>query len=113
GDGRWDEAYAFAENAPDVVGAAALIGGEFAGMAGASADSPTMRQIGINVLPQYRGRGIAQRLVTIIKNIVLQEGHIPFYGTSFSHLASQRVALATGFRPAWTELTAERIKEEQ
>ncbi|MBQ5342452.1 MAG: GNAT family N-acetyltransferase [Oscillospiraceae bacterium] len=112
GDGRWDEAYAFAENAPDVIGAAVIIEGGIAGMAGASADSPLMRQIGINVLPQYRGRGIAKRLVAVVKNLVLEEELLPFYGTSFSHLASQRTALSAGFRPAWTELSSERIKKE-
>ena len=113
GDARWDEAYVFAEEAPDVIGAAAVVGGEIVGMAGASADSPTMRQIGINVLPEYRGRGIAERLVTVLKNLVLQDGYLPFYGTSFSHIASQRVALAAGFRCAWVELSSERHTEEQ
>ena len=112
GDERWDEAYVFAEEAPDVIGAAAVVGGEIVGMAGASADSPTMRQIGINVLPEFRGRGIAERLVTVLKNLVLQDGYLPFYGTSFSHLASQRVALAAGFRSAWVELSAEKIPDQ-
>ena len=113
GDERWDEAYVFAEEAPDVIGAAAIVGGEIVGMAGASADSPTMRQIGINVLPEYRNKGIAVRLVTVLKNLVLQDGYLPFYGTSFSHIASQRVALAAGFRCAWVELSSERHTEEQ
>ena len=113
GDERWDEAYVFAEEAPDVIGAAAVVGGEIVGMAGASADSPTMRQIGINVLPEYRNKGIAVRLVTVLKNLVLQDGYLPFYGTSFSHIASQRVALTAGFRCAWVELSSERHTEEQ
>ncbi|MBP0969899.1 MAG: GNAT family N-acetyltransferase [Oscillospiraceae bacterium] len=111
GDERWDEAFCFAEDAPDMIGAAAVIDGEIAGMAGASADSPTMWQIGINVLPEHRGKGIAIRLVTEVKNIILSEGRLPFYGTSLSHLASQRVALSSGFLPAWAELTAERIPD--
>lgn len=110
GDGRWDEAFCFAENAPDRIGIAAVLNGEIIGMAGASEDSTLMRQIGINVLPDFRGKGIAEYLVTALKNLILDEGYLPFYGTSMSHLASQRVALSAGFRPAWTELTAEKIK---
>ena len=99
-----------APDAPDRIGIAAVLNGEIIGMAGASEDSPLMRQIGINVLPDFRGKGIAEYLVTALKNMILDEGYLPFYGTSMSHLASQRVALSAGFRPAWTELTAEKIK---
>ena len=55
GDRRFDEAFCFCEDAPDVLGLAALRDGEIVGMAGASADSPTMWQIGINVEPEARG----------------------------------------------------------
>lgn len=43
-------------------------------------------------------------LITLIKNEILKRGILPFYGTSISHLASQRIALASGFKPAWVEL---------
>ena len=74
------------------------------GMAGASADSETMWQIGIDVLPEYRGRGIGTNLVTLLKNEVLKRGKIPFYGTVESHLNSQNIAISAGFFPAWAEL---------
>lgn len=113
GDDRWEEAYCFFEGAPDRIGAAAVVNGEIAGMAGASADSIAMWQIGINVLPKYRGRGIAETLVMTVKNEVLARGKLPFYGTSMSHIASQRVAHAAGFLPAWAELGTEKIPEDQ
>ena len=105
-DDRFGEAYGFCETAPDVLGVAALQGGEILGMAGASADSPYLWQIGINVQREARGQGIAAMLVALLRNDVLASGHLPYYGTSVSHLESQRVALRAGFRPAWFELVA-------
>lgn len=112
GDTRFDEAFAFSKAAPDVLGVAAMVDGIIIGMAGASADSPTMWQIGINVAPKAEGRGIGKGLVTLLKNAVLKEGILPFYGTALSHIASQRVAIGAGFVPAWAELITECIEAE-
>lgn len=84
---------------------------EIAGMAGASADSPTFWQIGINVNKEYEGRHIASGLVSILKHDILQKGIVPYYGTCFSNLASQHVAVRAGFEAAWVELITERIEE--
>lgn len=109
GDERFSDAYGFCPGAPDVVGVGAFRDGKALGMAGASADSPLLWQIGINVEPEARGQGIAAMLVQLIRNDILAAGRLPYYGTSISHLASQRVALSAGFRPAWFELVAARI----
>ena len=111
GDPRFPEAYTFCEEAPDVIGVGAVSdeSGEILGMAGASCDSPTMWQIGINVDPQNRRAGIAKLLVGLLKDKILERGILPYYGTSISHLASQRVALGTGFVPAWVELTTSKM----
>ncbi len=106
GDDRFDDAYGFCEAAPDMLGVAAIKDGQILGMAGASADSPFLWQIGINVLPEVRGQGIAAILVSLLRNDVLAAGRLPYYGTSISHLESQRVALRAGFLPAWFELIA-------
>lgn len=106
GDERFDDAYGFCEDAPDMLGVAALQDGQILGMAGASADSPCLWQIGINVMPEARGQGIASLLVSLLRNDVLSAGRLPYYGTSISHLESQRVALRAGFLPAWFELVA-------
>ena len=106
GDERFRKAYSFCEEAPDVIGVAACREGRILGMAGASADSPLMWQIGINVEPGHEGSGIATMLVRLVKNEILKQGVLPFYGTAFSHLASQRVALGSGFRLAFAELVA-------
>lgn len=106
GDERFGEAYGFCEAAPDMLGVSAERDGVLLGMAGASADSPCLWQIGINVQPEARGQGVAAMLVKLLANDVLSAGRLPYYGTSISHLESQRVALKAGFKPAWFELVA-------
>ena len=76
-------------------------------MAGASADSPQLWQLGVNVLPEMRGRGIGAALIARLKNAVIARGKLPYYGTAVSHIASQRVAVKAGFLPAWAELLGE------
>jgi RimJ/RimL family protein N-acetyltransferase len=73
------------------------------GMAGCSADSPGMWQIGIDVSPAYRGKGIAKTLVSLLRDEAFRRGAIPYYGTSLSNIASWKTALASGFVPAWIE----------
>lgn len=90
---------------PDMLAVAALDkGGDIMGLAGCSADCPDMWQIGIDVFPAFRGRGIATALVSLLRNEILKRGYIPFYGTSLSNLHSWNVALNSGFYPAWVEI---------
>ncbi|WP_026658626.1 GNAT family N-acetyltransferase [Butyrivibrio sp. AC2005] len=110
GDSRFCEAYTFCKTAPDMVGVAAIRDGNILGMAGASMDSPLMWQIGINVEPAGRKKGIGKKLVTLLKNEILTKGRLPYYGTSMGHIASQKVALGAGFIPAWAELVTDRIE---
>ena len=117
GDKRYSNALGFSATRPDVlVLAAYAVDGagdtEGAGipanavpvaMVGMSDDSPIMRQIGIDVLPAFRGAGIASALVRDAARLTLAEGYLPFYGTSPSHMLSQRVALNAGLVPTWWE----------
>lgn len=107
GDGRFAEAFSFLPDAPDVLGVAAVQDGAILGMAGASADSPYLWQIGIDTLPDARRTGVGTALVALLKNEVLARGKLPYYGTAVSHIASQRVAVKAGFLPAWAELLGE------
>jgi len=109
-DARFPESYAFNALAPDVLGVSASRGGEVVAMAGASRDSARMWQIGVDVRPDMRGQGLGSMVVSLLRNEIERRGKLPFYGTSMSHIASQRTALRAGFAPAWTELYAERIK---
>lgn len=103
-DNRFLEAFAFNKNYPDMLGVAALDGDNIMGMAGASSDSENMWQIGIDVLPKYRGQGVGTNLVVLLKNEIFKRGKVPFYGTVESHIHSENIAVNAGFFPAWAEL---------
>lgn len=112
-------ALGFSPTQPDRIAVAALkkegnpsepenVVENIAGMAGVSEDGIYLWQIGIDVIREYEGRGLAADLVTRLKEEVLRRGRIPFYGTSESHTVSQTVALKAGFVPAWTEIYVKR-----
>ena len=88
---------------PDVLAVAAMDGQKIVGLAGCSADSPKMWQIGIDIHPDYRKRGIGAALVGLLKDEVFKRNAVPFYGTSLSNLGSWKIALKCGFYPAWVE----------
>jgi len=103
-DSRFQEAFAFNESHPDVLGVAAYDGEEIMGMAGASRDGERLWQIGIDVIDKYQGRGIGRVLTKAMKDEVLRRGAVPFYGTAPSHIISKNVAVHAGFSPAWSEI---------
>ena len=73
-------------------------------MGGASLDGLYTRQIGIDVLPAYRGEGLATRLVRGVKQKIREDGYLPFYGTAESHALSRSVGVKSGFLPAFSEI---------
>ena len=108
GDERFPNAICdkFKPERPDVLAVVAVDNDRIMGMAGCSADTPLFWQIGIDVLPEYRGHGVAKTLVSLLKNEAFRRGAIPYYGTSLSNLGSWKTALASGFEPAWIETEA-------
>ena len=75
-------------------------------MAGASADSDDLWQIGVEVVEAARGSGIGRALVGRLIEGILDRGRIPYYTTVVSNLRSRSVAISLGYWPAWTELYA-------
>jgi hypothetical protein len=73
---------------PDALVLYAMRDNEIAAMAGASADSKTMWQVGIDVLPQYRHAGLASCLVSNLTVMIMERGIVPYYGTASSNIAS-------------------------
>lgn len=105
GDDRFGEAFAFDEKYKDILGISALNEeGNILAMAGASRDGENMWQIGINVMEEASGKGIAKNIVSLLKEEILNRGKVPFYGTVESHIISQRVALRSGFYPVFAEV---------
>jgi len=64
-----------------------------------------MWQIGVDVLPEYRRKGIATALTSRLAIEILERGKVPFYCSTWSNLRSVRTAIKCGFIPAWVELT--------
>lgn len=111
GDSRFTAALSFCEKAPDMLAFTAEADGEILGMSGASADSDTMWQIGINVSEKARGMNIGPFLTILLKEEILRRGKLPFYGTGESHIQSQRVAIKSGFFPTWWESYSYKITD--
>ena len=131
GDKRYSNALGFSTTRPDVLvlaaypvdenaskapdapaaGESAPVHADPIAMVGLSDDSPIMRQIGIDVLPAFRGAGIASALVRDAARLTLAEGYLPFYGTSPSHMLSQRVAMNAGLVPTWWEYVSTSLND--
>lgn len=94
---------------PDVIALAALDGEKIVGVAGASADTKDMWQVGIDVQPEYRGCGLGTALVGALCRRIEEKGCLPFYGTAVANIHSQNIAARCGFYPAWTETVTYKI----
>ena len=89
----------------DMLGVGAYDGGKLIGLAGCSADGEEMWQIGVDVLPEYRKKGIASAVTSTLAAEILERGKVPFYCAAWSNIRSVRNALKSGFLPAWVEMT--------
>lgn len=108
---EWGNALCEKRKELDVLGVAAYDGDKMIGLAACSADCDSMWQIGVDVLPDYRRKGIASALTSKLALEILKEGKVPFYCAAWSNLKSVRNAIKSGFRPAWIELTAKDASE--
>ncbi|HWQ58074.1 MAG TPA: GNAT family N-acetyltransferase [Clostridia bacterium] len=103
---EWGNALCEKRRHLDVLGIGAYDNGTLVGLAGCSADCEAMWQIGVDVLPEYRRRGVASALTSRLALEILARGKVPFYCAAWSNIRSVRNAIASGFRPAWAEMTA-------
>ncbi len=90
----------------DILGVGAYEEGKLIGLAGCSADCDAMWQIGVDVLPGYRRRGIASALTNRLARETFERGKVPFYCAAWSNVKSVKNAVRSGFRPGWVEVTA-------
>ena len=102
---QWGNALCEDRKELDVLGVGAYDGGELIALAACSADCGEMWQIGVDVLPAYRRRGIASALTASLAREILKRGKVPFYGAAWSNIPSVGNAVKSGFVPAWAEMT--------
>lgn len=103
---QWQNALCENRKHLDVLAVGAFDNDTLIGLAGCSADCETMYQIGVDVLPEYRRKGIASAITSKLAIEILKLGKVPFYCAAWSNIKSVRNAIKSGFRPAWVELTA-------
>ena len=103
---EWSNALCEDRKELDVLGVGAYVHGKLVGLAGCSADCDTMWQIGVDVLPAYRRKGIAAALTSRLAVEVVERDKVPFYCSAWSNIRSARNAVKSGFIPAWVEMTA-------
>ena len=106
--GRFPNALGYRPNParPRMVATIARYGEQIVGVAAAAADHDEMWQVGIDVLPDHRNRGIGKALVSRLTESLFRRVKLPYYSTSISNIPSRRIAIALGYWPAWVELYA-------
>lgn len=107
---QWSNALCKERKELDRLAVGAFDGKRLVGLAGCSADCDAMWQIGVDVAPAYRRRGIAASVTSQLAAEVLRRGKVPFYCCAWSNLASARNAIRCGFRPAWVQVTAKSLE---
>lgn len=105
---EWSNALCEKRKNLDVLGVGAYDNGNLVGLAGCSADCADMWQIGIDVLPEYRRRGIASALTSRLAKEIMKRDKVPFYCSAWSNIRSVRNAVKSGFIPTWVEMTVKR-----
>lgn len=103
---QWKNALCEDRKHLDMVAVGAYDNGNLIGLAGASADCDTMWQIGVDVLPFYRRKGVGAVLTNRLAREIFNRDKVPFYCAAWSNVKSVKNAIGSGFRPGWVEATA-------
>ena len=102
---EWSNAIDKGRKEFDVLGVGAYDGTKLVGLAGCSADAEEMWQVGVDVLPEYRRKGIASAVTSRIALEIIKRGKVPFYCSAWSNIRSAGNGIKSGFMPAWVEMT--------
>jgi len=81
-------------------------GNQIIGVAAAAAEVDGLWQIGVDVVPDARQKGIGRQIVGRLTEAILEREAVPYYSTTPSNIASRSIAVSLGFWPAWTEMFA-------
>lgn len=76
---------------------------EIVALAGAGIVDDDLLEVGIDVKKEYRGKKLASLLVHNLTVAILERDKIPFYSASVTNIASQAVAISSGYKPLWTD----------
>ena len=90
----------------DRIAIGAFDGDKLIGLVGSEESCETMWQIGFEVLPNYRGKGIAKALTAKISLEILSIGIVPFPGNRWANIRSLKTQISCGYKSAWVEMTA-------
>ena len=93
----------------DQIAVVAYDDGKIVAIAACSNDFENMYQIGVDVLEEYRNKGIAKHIVSELTYEILNLGKLPFVGASIGNIASKKLAHECGFVHAWVELYSDTI----
>lgn len=105
---EWSNALCAERRELDVLGIGAYDEDKLIAFAACSADCEKMWQIGIDVLPEYRGQHLSTALTVRLKNEILRQDKVPFYSAAWCNIRSVRNALASGFIPAWADISVQK-----
>ena len=89
---------------PTLLACLARCNGLIAGLAAASADSDSMWQVGIDILPEYRNREMGKALVSQLTEALFDIEKLPYGSIATNNIASRRIAISLGYRPAWVDV---------
>jgi GNAT superfamily N-acetyltransferase len=76
-------------------------GGEIAAMAGIWDQYPGIDEIGVDVVRDFRGKGLSTAATLHAVHWIRANGRWPIYTYGFTNVRSMNNGLASGFRPAW------------
>ena len=107
---EWSNALCSDRRQLDVLGVGAYDGDKLIGLSGCSADANEMWQIGVDVIPEYRRKGVASAITSRLALEILKRNKVPFYCSAWSNIRSARNAIKSGFIPSWAEMTIKPIE---
>ena len=88
---------------PDRLAVIARVGADVVACAAASDENEQLCQVGVDVLPSWRGRGVGRAIVGRLTEAVLAEGRVPYYCHVIANIPSAALATSLGYWPAWVQ----------
>jgi GNAT superfamily N-acetyltransferase len=88
---------------PDRLAVIARVDADVVACAAASEENDQLCQVGVDVLPPWRGRGVGRAVVGPLTEAVLAEGRVPYYCHVIANIPSAALATSLGYWPAWVQ----------